>query len=1527
MAPVPLEGNQTPLGNNMIQEGSKSGSISLSLLIDWIIQRSYHELTVLAELLPRKTDMERKIEIFNYASRTRQLFIRLMALVKWANSASKVDKSTHIMGFLDKQAMLFIDTADQLASIARETVVRARLPNFHIPAAIEVLTTGTYSRIPSCVKDRIIPSEPITAAERKCVLLRLNQVIQHRLVSSNLLPQMRTLKVENGRVIFHVENEFEVSLTIMGDGPMMPWRLLHIGILVDDRETGEGKPLTHSLQVQYIQQILQARIADSVDPLKEVYTFLHFFCQSLQLEVYFTQTIKLCRDRLDGHINVEEYNPGRCLSVSYWRELTSKDPKSELGYTLTLLVDFARPDRPLCIVHVPSLGCLEAEIAEEATNTEHLSMEKLLVHTIYIRTKNRLNELKKEIKSKVKGIEYNLYGTPAILSLSVLIPCLQAEQLLVTVDTHTGMIQCHIPQCNRYPPFISDLQHSFNTDRTNIPSLISDIRFWLTKQRCVKTLQHLPVTVSEQLPLLMKPNHPINQISKRRMFVTFHKHTNYIMVVEMKEKEKTPSEIDYNFYLVNVKRSSIEEGVSNEPSAESEVPKLYLKVFTKIQLDTFVITHGAFTSVIDAIPNKYAGLKRKNTITVESGNKRIKHPAYFIPELAHVVALCTERVPFTQLAQELTKRRVPHQGIQIEANATALSLKLVQLPPPQDISTSSLGWTALLKRLLSVSIRSITRGNGHFWAVEFVMYGTPVASTNIHSREQGMRRPVYFQYEMNSTESISKMVDSFMADWSQIVHLYCLIEDMAEYLRLGKFNLSSIANVKSYNYSKLVISYGGLQRQATATFQWNSKTKSFVILFGSMGTSSNAHTLVKEQLEDHLNRNKNLAQLIHILHETFVPLCSINKLPSIPHLHVVSQKPNTPVITFVTIAQSPYVVRIVYQGTYCLELNLMSDGLVSVRDGAYSRFDRVVAVSEYLPTGGLKSFLSKYEDEKSVLRRRSQSEDDNPPSPIRTDSVDSPTSFLSHHRGPQSPIQREGGLRFHPPMTPPSNPHTPASPHPGNIQQSSQPHQTFSSSPATSFSMASPPSLTSNINPSPSMLPHPSPGSSLLASSPSNPLHVPSPVALMPTSSPGPCASNIPVGHSPAGTFLAQGHTDGSPFPSSAQSMTSPATANWPGSPGMPRPSPARPGQSPGGHSALHSPEQLKSVSQSSRILPQKPWAGAVPTLLSHEALDLLCTPSPHPNPQMPGPELCPLERFLGCVSLKRYLQRSLQGDDPMFKLLPITEPGQLNFKIDGLQCRVFMNPHHYQSLHIKITTSPENKDPWNAEDLQILETFFDLRVAAPPYKCNSILTFSKVLSCSYPALKDIVQIMKLDLMSQITQQQQMPMKWTVQFCLRLPPSAISLVPVGSLPFIIYKNKILFYLYVTRIGLPYNSAGDTPFMLLPVVYDTSNNQTTLAEKKDPPNPTTALYHASMHVKQFNEFNMPFNECSILPVIRDFLMNFSLPSENQTQMVSNPGGMMVNVQQMQQGSPMMHSPMMVPPQSQPCPQPGRPMNSM
>jgi hypothetical protein len=55
----------------------------------------------------------------------------------------------------------------------------------------------------------------------------------------------------------------------------------------------DGKALVHSLQVQYIHQVIQSRLVDNPQPLTEVYNCLHFFCQSLQLEVRFNSKRKL----------------------------------------------------------------------------------------------------------------------------------------------------------------------------------------------------------------------------------------------------------------------------------------------------------------------------------------------------------------------------------------------------------------------------------------------------------------------------------------------------------------------------------------------------------------------------------------------------------------------------------------------------------------------------------------------------------------------------------------------------------------------------------------------------------------------------------------------------------------------------------------------------------------------------------------------------------------------------------------------------------------------------------------------------------------------------------------------------------------------------------------------------------------------------------------------------------------------------------------------------------------------------------
>lgn len=147
--------------------------------------------------------------------------------------------------------------------------------------------------------------------------------------------------------------------------------------------------------------------------------------------------------------------------------------------------------------------------------------------------------------------------------------------------------------------------------------------------------------------------------------------------------------MDYFFYLVMVNKASADESEESGGGSSGVVPKFYLKPVTVIPLDTFVATHGAFTDVdgeldsyrfhktIDAFggmlnftmdsavvdPSERILGKRKlvaNPVPqlAKPGElnpaKKQKPPAYFVPELAHIVALCDERLPFALITTEVS---------------------------------------------------------------------------------------------------------------------------------------------------------------------------------------------------------------------------------------------------------------------------------------------------------------------------------------------------------------------------------------------------------------------------------------------------------------------------------------------------------------------------------------------------------------------------------------------------------------------------------------------------------------------------------------------------------------------------------------------------------------------------------------------------------------------------------------------------------------------------------------------------------
>lgn len=199
---------------------------------------------------------------------------------------------------------------------------------------------------------------------------------------------------------------------------------------------------------------------------------------------------------------------------------------------------------------------------------------------------------------------------------------------------------------------------------------------------------------------------------------------------------------------------------------------------------------------------------------------------------------------------------------------------------------------------------------------------------------------------------------------------------------------------------------------------------------------------------------------------------------------------------------------------------------------------------------------------------------------------------------------------------------------------------------------------------------------------------------------------------------------------------------------------------------------------------------------------------------------------------------------------------------------------------------SMDGKTPyqWAPEDLQILEQFFDQRVAVPPYRPAVVTSFTRMLNLPSQVMKDFIQIMRLDLLPELGQGN----KWNVQFILRMPPSATPIVPVGTTTILSHRQKILFFIQITRVPyLPNMEWKDSVTMLLPMVYDMTVNHTQLAERREQVTPqlTSAV---SAHLRRFVECTvLQPGECSLFPAVRDLLMNMTLPNEQP------PPGQMAN----------------------------------
>ncbi|XP_013927182.1 PREDICTED: mediator of RNA polymerase II transcription subunit 14-like, partial [Thamnophis sirtalis] len=268
----------------------------------------------------------------------------------------------------------------------------------------------------------------------------------------------------------------------------------------------------------------------------------------------------------------------------------------------------------------------------------------------------------------------------------------------------------------------------------------------------------------------------------------------------------------------------------------------------------------------------------------------------------------------------------------------------------------------------------------------------------------------------------------FLNDWNSIAQLYECMLEFARSLPEIPSHLNVFSEVRIYNYRKLILCYG-TTKGSSISIQWNSVHQKFHISLGTVGPNSgcsNCHNTILHQLQEMFNKSPNVVQLLQVLYDTQAPLNAINKLPTVPMLGL-TQRTNTAYQCFSILPQSPTHIRLAFRNMYCIDIYCQSRGVVAIRDGAYSLFDNSKIVEGFYPAPGLKTFLNMFVDSNQDARRRSVNEDDNPPSPIGGDMMD---TLISQLQPQQQSSKQTGASAAYPLTSPPTSYHNTVTPSP-----------------------------------------------------------------------------------------------------------------------------------------------------------------------------------------------------------------------------------------------------------------------------------------------------------------------------------------------------------------------------------------------------------------------------------------------------------------------------------------------------------------
>lgn len=408
------------------------GQVPLSELLSRVMQSIYAELSELAETMPGMSDAARKRTLADWVVKTKKQVVKLYAAVKWARDADTVQKSMNITAFLMTQNQQFEDAVKAL-HYGKESLNPAKLRNHDLLTSLDVLTSGSYLRLPTCIKNVVIPPPLLTDDEVKRTLSNMEDVIRYRLRMTEIIPvEMSRHHIGDGRVYFVVPKLFETSLCLRGAEKDDGWFFVHVEFLfnVGGDSTGlqEFPRAPKGITKRHIMDEADARLAyylpppstqteeqtssrpqlpeGRVDtPLVRVYNFLQMMTLSYQLEILWYQAERMRFLGWKDYLAVNMSPNRKTLTALYWRP------------SIAVI-----PGRPWMKIP-PQGGTLIVSIVEAKTTTTRKPKQRVLAQ---LQERSKLGDAKPS--DEVESLKIVVQWTPSKEVFGV--TCLPADIVL-----------------------------------------------------------------------------------------------------------------------------------------------------------------------------------------------------------------------------------------------------------------------------------------------------------------------------------------------------------------------------------------------------------------------------------------------------------------------------------------------------------------------------------------------------------------------------------------------------------------------------------------------------------------------------------------------------------------------------------------------------------------------------------------------------------------------------------------------------------------------------------------------------------------------------------------------------------------------------------------------------------------------------------------------------------------------------------------------------------------------------------------